>query len=219
VLRRLALVLLVGSLALAGCGRSGAPPTPAALNLSREDLLAVCRALELAEPSTAAEVAATKQAWPLVTHGLPLVIDPATQRTIEAAAASAAAIRAPAQLTPIPASALSGPASGIGGLFRSYVVLSSRGWRLIVAAVNEIQYGSPAAARFARANVALYIDSVYDAHFALAQIGKKLLAGYKTLGGPQKFTALAPVRVSALAGVYSEREDRLHPHVGVRLGA
>ena len=32
-----------------------------------------------------------------------------------------------------------------------------------------------AAARFARANVALYIESVYDAHFTLAQIGKRLL--------------------------------------------
>jgi hypothetical protein len=217
--RRLALVSLLCSLAIAGCGGSGERPTPAALNLSREDLLAVCRALELAEPTTAAEVAATKQAWPSVTHGLPLVIDPATQRTIEAAAASAAAIRVPAQLTQVPASALTGPGSGIGGLFRSYLLLSSRGWRMIVAAVNEIQHGSPAAARFARANVALYIDSVYDAHFALAQIGKKLIAGYKTLGGPQKFTALAPGRVSTLAGVYSEREDRLHPHVGVRLGA
>jgi hypothetical protein len=34
----------------------------------------------------------------------------------------------------------------------------------------------PAAARFARANVDLYIESVYDAHFTIAQLGKLVVA-------------------------------------------
>ncbi len=40
---------------------------------------------------------------------------------------------------------------------------------LIDAAVEQIEHGSPVTARFARENVALYIESVYDAHFTLAQ--------------------------------------------------
>ncbi len=66
----------------------------------------------------------------------------------------------------------------------------------------------------------MYIESIYDAHFTLAQIGKKLLAGYEKLGGASDFgTALTQAEVNALAGAYSEASDRLHPHVGVRLGS
>ena len=73
---------------------------------------------------------------------------------------------------------------------------------------------------FAHENVALYIESVYDAHFTLAQVGRKLHDGYRELGGPQAFgPALAPAEVSALERAYSEASDRLHPHGGVRLGA
>ena len=68
--------------------------------------------------------------------------------------------------------------------------------------------------------MALYIESVYDAHFGLAQIGKKLLAGYRKLGGQAAFgAALTQGEVDALADAYSEATDRLHPHVGVRLGS
>ena len=75
-------------------------------------------------------------------------------------------------------------------------------------------------ARFARENVALYIESVYDGHFALAQIGKQLLDGYRTLGGQAPFGGtLTQAEVDALASAYSEAADRLHPHVGVRLGS
>ena len=76
------------------------------------------------------------------------------------------------------------------------------------------------AARFARENAALYIESVYDGHFSLAQIGKKLLDGYRKLGGPAAFgTALTQQEVDALAHAYSEDADRLHPHVTARLGS
>ena len=43
------------------------------------------------------------------------------------------------------------------------------------------------AAAFARANSPLYIESVYDGHFGLAQIGKNLTAGYRKLGGAAAF--------------------------------
>jgi len=126
----------------------------------------------------------------------------------------------PAPLQEAGARSLSGPGAELAGLFRSYVVLSARGWRLIAAAVAEIEHGPPASAAFARQNVALYIDSVYDGHFTLAQIGKKLRAGYRTLGGTAAFgAALAAAQVRALEGAYSEASDRLYPHAGVRLGS
>ena len=46
----------------------------------------------------------------------------------------------------------------------------------------------------------LYIESIYDGHFSLAQIGKKLLAGYDKLGGAADFGAsLTQAEVDALA--------------------
>ncbi len=75
-------------------------------------------------------------------------------------------------------------------------------------------------ASFARANAPLYIESVYDGHFGLAQIGKNLVAGYQKLGGPAAFgTALRSAEVARLAAAYSEPAVRLHPHPGVKLGS
>ena len=91
---------------------------------------------------------------------------------------------------------------------------------MIGAAIEQIKHGSRAGARFARANVALYIESVYDAHFSLAQIGKQLVKGYKELGGEAAFGAsLTQAEIDGLAATYSEATDRLYPHVGVRLGS
>jgi hypothetical protein len=206
-------------LALSACGRSEPPSTKAA-KLSREDLIAACSALERVAAPVDAEVAAAKHAWPFLAHGLPRAITPQASGAIEGAAASAGAIPTPSPLTRALAPSLTGPASEIAGLFDGYVVLASRGWHLIAATTGKIQSGSSAAARFARENVALYIESVYDGHFSLAQIGKRLRAGYRALGGAGAFgTALTPARVSALAGTYSESHGRLHPHVGVRLGS
>jgi hypothetical protein len=211
---------LAGLLTLGGCGGSGEATGAQALKLRREDLLAVSRALNSAAGRVAVEVSAAKQAWRLIANGLPRVSLAAVQPAVASAASDAAAIAVPSPLQEAEALSLTGPAAEIAGLFRSYVVLSTRGWRLIAAAVSEIERGSPAGARFARENVALYIESVYDGHFTLAQIGKKLLAGYRELGGAGEFgAALAQARVSALAATYSEASDRLHPHVGVRLGS
>jgi len=77
-----------------------------------------------------------------------------------------------------------------------------------------------ARAKFARENVGLYIESVYDGHFDLAQIAKRLRKGYHNLGGAAAFAgSLTPAEVNSLANAYSEATARLHPHVGVKLGS
>jgi hypothetical protein len=177
-------------------------------------------ALSRAQGPVAAETAAAKRAWRLVADGLPQALSPALSVQVRNAAAAAAAVPSPPPLGEAQARALTGPAAQLAGLFRSYVLLTSRGWRMIAATVVEMEQGAPAAARFARENVALYIDSVYDGHFALAQVARKLLAGYRKLGGAAAFgPALSPRAVGALAGAYSEAAVRLHPHVGVRFGS
>jgi len=216
------LFLLSGVLITAGCGggTSKASSSPAALRLQREDLVAVSRALQSVEQPIANEVAATKTAWPLVANGIPTRTASVGRPSITAAADTAAKIKVPRLLEESQAASLTGPASQLAGLFSTFSGLTSRGWQLIVAAIDAIDHGSRAGGRFARENVALYIDSVYDGHFSLAQVGKKLLDGYRMLGGQAAFgTALSQAEVDALANAYSEATDRLHPHVGVRLGS
>ncbi len=216
------LLLLSGALIAAGCGGGTATTSssPAALRLQREDLIAVSHALQSLEQPISREVAATKTAWPLVANGLHPGTLAAAGPPITAAAESAARIKPPGLLEEAQAASLTGPASELAALFSSFNGLTSRGWQLILAAIHSIERGSPQGARFARENVALYIDSVYDGHFSLAQIGKKLLNSYRMLGGQAAFgTALSQAEVDALANTYSEAADRLHPHVGVRLGS
>jgi hypothetical protein len=166
------------------------------------------------------EVAATKAAWPLIERGLPANPSAGVRAAIRAATTRAAALRLPGVLEEHEAATLTGPGSPIAGEFRSYSVLAARAWQLIGAALEQSEHGSAAAARFARANVALYIESVYDAHFSLAQIGKKLLAAYDKLGGAAAFgTSLTPSEVAALAANFSEADDRLRPHAAARLGS
>jgi hypothetical protein len=222
-LKPIAACALVGLLVvtMAACSGKSKSTAPAALKLQREDLVAVSRALKDVQAPIAREVAATKAAWPLIANGLPAEIATVSRSPqARAAAASAARLRLPALLGETHARTLTGPASQISGLVRSYALLSARGWKLLDAIFSQIESASPASARFARKNAPLYIESVYDAHFALAQIGKKLLAGYEKLGGAGDFgTALTQAEVNALAAAYSEASDRLHPHVGVRLGS
>ncbi len=208
-------------LVLAGCGSASKQATPAAQKLQREDLLAVARALRSVQQPVAQEVSATKAAWPLIVNGLPGDVA-ALSRTTQAmqAARIAAQLKVPPLFSEAQVSRLGGPASQLAGIFRSYVLLSSRGWKLLDASFAQIVSGTPAGSRFARENAPLYIESIYDAHLALAQIGTKLLAGYEKLGGAGSFgSALSQAEVDALARAYSEAGDRLHPHVGVRLGS
>ena len=214
------LLILSGALiAVAGCGGTGAA-SPAELRLQREDLVAVSHLLASVEPPVASEVAAAKLAWPLVANGPPTASSPTARRSIAAAADRAAQIRLPGLMEEAQAASLTGPASQLAGLFRTFGGLVPRGWGLIGSELEEIDHGSATGARFARENLALYIESVYDGHFALAQIGRKLSDGYRKLGGPAAFgRALSQEQVDALARAYSEQADRLHPHVGVRLGS
>jgi hypothetical protein len=214
-------VVALATLAIGGCGGSGRSASSAhELALARADLIAVCGALAQARGQVGAETAASKRAWRLVAHGLPGALAPAQREQVLGAATAAAAVAAPPPLGEADAMRLTGAAAEIAGLFDSYMLLSARGWRMIVAAIGEIAQGPPAAARFARENAALYIDSVYDGHFTLAQVSRKLLAGYRKLGGEAAFgQALAPQLVGALAGAYSEAVERLHPHATVRFGS
>ncbi len=68
--------------------------------------------------------------------------------------------------------------------------------------------------------MALYIESVYDAQFTAAQIGKTLLSGYKRLGGPAGFEGkLTQAQVQQLAATYSQPRLRLYPHKILKLGS
>ena len=152
-----------------------------------------------------------------VSAGRPLTT---TRLSIAAAGASAAKVKVPSLLDEAHAVSLIGPAAQLAGLFRAYAGLTDRGWKMIAASIEQIEHGRPASARFARDNVALYIESVYDGNFTVAQIGKQLRDGYHKLGGPAAFAGNLPEQqVDALASAYSEATDRLHPHVGVRLGS
>jgi hypothetical protein len=217
---RNAALLLLSCAAIAAVGCRGETSTPTELRLEREDLVTVAHALQRAQATVSREVVATKAAWPLVAHGLPASSAAIPRALILAAASSAAKVIVPAPLEEEQSSTLTGPAAQLAGFFRSYQRLASHGWQLIDSAIEAIEHGSPAAARFARANVALYIESVYDAHFTLAQLGKLVKSGYHDLGDGKAFgVSLAEDEVDALAGAYSEAADRLHPHVRVRLGS
>jgi hypothetical protein len=220
VVRCAALLLLsCAALAPTGCGRSESSSS-AELRLEREDLLAVAHALQHTQGPVEREVAAAKAAWPLVAHGLPADTAAIQRAPILAATAAAAKLPMPGPLQEAQARMLTGPGSSIAGLFRTYAGLAAHGWQIIDTSIDVIEHGSPAAARFARANVALYIESVYDAHFTVAQIGKKVLDGYSKLGAGTAFgVALTADELEALAHAYSEVTDRLHPHVAVRLGS
>jgi hypothetical protein len=220
VVRYAALLLLsCAAFAATGCGR-GESSTSTELRLEREDLVVVAHALQHAQGAVEREVAAAKAAWPLVAHGLPAKTAAIQRAPILAVTATAAKLPMPAPLQEAQAAMLTGPGSSIAGLFRTYSGLAARGWQIIDTSIDVIEHGSPAAAHFARANVALYIESVYDAHFTLAQIGKKVMDGYGKLGDGKAFgAALTADEVKALADAYSEATDRLHPHVAVRLGS
>ncbi len=205
---------------MAGCGAAKKPP-PAALKLERGDLAVTARLLAGLQTPSAREVAATKASWPLIANGLPADARSVSgSPAVVSAVQSAALLGLPALFGEAQARSLTGASSQIVGLYRTYALLAARGWKLLFASLAEIESGTPAAAGFARANAPLYIESIYDAHFTLAQIGKKLTAAYKRLGGPSGFgSALTSAVVDELAQSYSEASDRLQPHVGARLGS
>jgi hypothetical protein len=166
------------------------------------------------------EVQATKAAWPLIINGLPANIRKLPRAPVRIATERASALQLPSLFEEHHVASLTGPATALAGTFRSYYLLTGRGWRLITAAVDNSEHGSRVAAGFARANVALYSESIYDAHFALEQIGKQMPIDYQRLGGAGAFGAsLTPSEVDALARSYSEANDLLKPRARVRLGS
>jgi hypothetical protein len=213
------LLALAGVVSLTGCGKRRVA-TPAEARLEHEDFLAVVAALQRSSAQVQADVAATKAAWPLVLAGVHARVSPGARAKIGLAAQRAAEVRLPLLLTENQAVSLTGPASPLAGRFRSYQQLGSRSWQLIDSSIEQIEHGSPAGARFARENLPLYVEGVYDAHYTLAQTGKQLAAAYKTLGGTEAFgSSLGPREIQRLASVYSEHRNRLYPKEGVRLGS
>ncbi len=200
-----------------GCG-SQKTDSEAGLRLQREYLVAATRTIDELSGAVAAEAAASKAAWPLVANGLHASLGSAGEAKIAAAARAAAALKLPALFGERESTGMTGPASSITGDFRTFAALSSRGWQMIAYAAQR-EHSGAGGARFARATVALYIESVYDAHFALAQIGKKVMAGWKKLGGAKAFgDALPEAEVQRLTSLYSEQSYRLYPHATVKLG-
>ncbi len=213
------LVLCAAALALAGCG-SSRKAAQEEQRLERADLAAVAHSLISQRASVDAEVAATKAAWPLIAGGLPKDTSTISRPALRTATQRAAALTLPQLFSEVQARSLTGSASSLAGTFRTFSILAVRGWRMIGAAVEAVEHGPPVAARFARANVALYIESVYDAHFDLAQIGKQMPIDYERLGGSGAFGALlTPAEVGELADSYSEANDRLFPRARVKLGS
>ena len=212
--------LIAGAaLAIAGCG-SGPHATVPESRLERGDLAVIANALGAEAPAVQREVEATKAAWPLMIDGLPAEIRKLARTPVRIATERASALRLPSVFGEHQAASLTGPATSLAGTFREYYLLTGRGWRLISAAIEQSEHGPATAASFARANAALYIESVYDAHFALAQIGKQLPIDYERLGGAAAFgSSLTPSEVDALARSYSEANDRLQPRARVRLGS
>ncbi len=218
--RKAALLIASGAAAVfgTGCG-SASHASEAGLRLQREDLIAAARALERSSGEVARETAATKIAWRHVANGLSSSPSAAEAADIAKATRTAAALQLPSVFGESSSSGLTGPAASISGAFRSFQGLVSRGWQMISYTLAR-ERADRSQDGFARANVALYIESVYDGHFSLAQVGKKLLAGWEKLGGTGAFGGSLPrAEVERLAGLYSERNYRLHPHDGVKLGS
>lgn len=159
------------------------------------------------------ELAASRVAWVAIADGIPAMPSSALQRAVAAASTAARALPEPRFMTHV--NMLTGPASGIAGLYESFSALTSRGWRLTETGIAAILHGAPAVASFARGNSSLYIDAIYDGHFNLSLLGKSLLSGYEKLGGAATFgVSLPQSEMAALAAAYSIPAVRLEPHPG-----
>jgi hypothetical protein len=212
-------LVLAASLLLCGCAKHKVA-APGEAQLENEDLLALVAAFNRAQPQVQAELAATKAAWPEIFAGLAAHPGAATRAKIALAARRASEVELAPLLAERGAASLTGPASPLAATFRSYRQLDARSWQLIASSLEAIEHGSPAAARFARENLPLYVEGVYDAHYTLAQAGKHLLAAYKTLGGSKTFgSPLSEAQLQRLAAVYSKQYALLSPKERVKLGS
>jgi hypothetical protein len=217
-------MLLGAAMLIAGCGSSSSLHAQSSreLALERTQFEQVSSHLSHLEAAVEREVAASRVAWPSIAGGLPQALGGGLRTAVSTANARAKALPEPS----FSASArkLTGPASGIAGIYENYEQLAQRGWNLTEAALqtiagagstatNATAASAAAQASFERANSPLYIDAIYDAHFDLSVLGKSLVGGYEKLGGPRAFgAALTQAEVNALAGAYSIPAVRLEPH-------
>jgi hypothetical protein len=134
------LAILIGLSALiAGCGGSNASSraqSSRGLALERTQLAQVSSELGGLEGPVGREVAASREAWPLIADGLPRALPSSLRATVRAASARASALPEPSFLAN--ASKLTGPAAGIAGIYENYEQLSRRGWSLTDAAIQTI---------------------------------------------------------------------------------
>jgi hypothetical protein len=217
-------VLAVGGLTGCGSGSASHAQSSRELALQRTQFEQVSSQLNGLEAAVKREVTASRAAWPSIAGGLPQAPGSGLRTAVSASNTRAQALPEPSFLAN--ARKLTGPASGIAGIYENYEQLTQRGWNMTEAAVQTISSagstgtntpaagaGAAAQASFARANSSLYIDAIYDAHFDLSLLGKSLVGGYEKLGGPKAFgAALTQAQVNALAGAYSIPTVRLEPH-------
>lgn len=207
---------------LTGCGAGSSSVSRREYALERAQFEQVADELREVQRDVHREVGTSRAAWPLIYNGLPTRMSASLQSRVKAASDVAGALPAPRFMTQ--QANLTGPASGIAGLYEDYDRLAERGWRLTETTVSGIVSGPRSVAEFVRANSPLYIDSIYDGHFDLSLIGKKLLDGYdkiEDLSQEPKFAgiggfgaSLTRREVQALAAAYSIPAVRLEPHPG-----
>jgi hypothetical protein len=217
-----AILTLAALVLVSGCGSRGSSVSRREYALERAQFEQVADELREVQGAVHREVATSRVAWPLIYNGLPERMSARLQRSVKAASDVAGALPAPRFMAK--QATLTGPASGIAGLYEDYDRLAERGWRLTETGVSGIVSGPVSVQRYVRANSPLYIDAIYDGHFDLSLIGKKLLDGYKKiegLGEQKKFAgiggfgaALTQREIEALAVAYSIPAVRLEPHPG-----
>lgn len=213
------MLLLTG--ALGGCGGKS-HVSQRELELERAEFVQVGQELRELRTPVAREVRASRAVWPLIYNGLPARIGSRLRAGVNASSALAGSLPAPRFMANT--ATITGPASSLANLYEDFDRLAERGWRLIETTVEGIAQGKAAVAQFVRANSGLYIDSIYDAHFYLAQLGKRVLSGYEKLvrqGEREDGTAarafaarLTPAQVASLARFYSKEGVQLEPHPG-----
>ena len=212
---------------IAGCGSGSSSHAQSSreLALERTQFERVSSQLSGLEAAVKREVTTSRVAWPSIAGGLPQALGSGLRTAVSAADARAKELPEPSFLAT--ARKLTGPASGVAGIYENYEQLAQRGWNLTGATVQAISSLSPARAstgtanastsvaqaNFARMNSPLYIDAIYDGHFDLSLLGKSIVSGYEKLGGPQAFGAvLTQSQINALAATYSIPAVRLEPH-------
>ncbi|HEX5307761.1 MAG TPA: hypothetical protein VFW38_01640 [Solirubrobacteraceae bacterium] len=217
-----AILALCAIVSVASCGSGESSISRREYALERAQFEQVADELGEVQLAVHREVAASRAVWPLIYNGLPSHMSLRLQGGVKAASAVAGALPAPRFMSK--QSNLTGPASGIAGVYEDYDRLAERGWRLTETGVSGIVAGPVSVERFVRANSPLYIDAIYDGHFDLSLIGKKLLDGYEKiekLSKQKKFAGiggfgsqLTQREIAALAAAYSIPAVRLEPHPG-----